>query len=221
MSRHYIPPPVSQIEPNLFIADVLDTYKEHNLSDNRISVVVSLSDGRLALWRQQKFLRHVTPERHMYIECLDNSTQDLIKYAEDFCNFLDKFLSPSSSPTHEGSTETSPIQHIALVHCQRGRSRAPTLVTAYLMRKYQRTHQDILADLKLKRKIVKPNPNFIEQLEVWHQVQYNLWEDDDKTIPKEPYRAYLERRAERLKAKGLTGDEPIVPATLDEPFIRP
>ncbi|KAI1936106.1 hypothetical protein LOZ12_003481 [Ophidiomyces ophidiicola] len=197
MSRHYIPPPVSQIEPNLFIADVLDTYKEHNLSDNRISVVVSLSDGRLALWR------------------------NLIKFADDFCNFLDKFLSPSSSPTHEGSTETSPTQHIALVHCQRGRSRAPTLVTAYLMRKYQRTHQDILADLKLKRKIVKPNPNFIEQLEVWHQVQYNLWEDDDKTIPKESYRAYLERRAERLKAKGLTGDEPIVPATLDEPFIRP
>lgn len=38
-----------------------------------------------------------------------------------------------------------------------------------------------------------------------------IWEDTGKRIPKAPYAAFLQRRAERLKELGLTGDEPVVP----------
>ena len=91
-----------------------------------------------------------------------------------------------------------------------GVSRSATAVIAYLMRKHQKPMEDVLPAVKEKRKI-RPNPNFVEQLRVWGAVGYQIWADDERTVPKEPYRVYLEGRSERLKAKGLTGDEPTWP----------
>jgi dual specificity phosphatase 12 len=51
----------------------------------------------------------------------------------------------------------------------------------------------------------------MEQLAVWADVEYEIWTDPAKTIPKPPYAAYLARRAERLRAKGLTSNEPTCP----------
>ncbi|DAA77096.1 TPA_exp: Uncharacterized protein A8136_6862 [Trichophyton benhamiae CBS 112371] len=114
---------------------------------------------------------------------------------------------------HE-DTQAAPETNVILVHCERGISRSPTMVTAYLMRKYGKSRDAVLADVKEKRKI-RPNPGFMDQLEVWEQVQYQPWEDKEKTIPKAPYKAYLERRAVLLKEKGLTGDELPGMQTLD------
>jgi dual specificity phosphatase 12 len=56
----------------------------------------------------------------------------------------------------------------------------------------------------------------MNQLEVWEQVEYEPWEDEDKMIPKAPYKAFLEARAAQLKLEGLTGNEPIRPLNLGE-----
>ncbi|CAG8236854.1 unnamed protein product [Penicillium nalgiovense] len=48
----------------------------------------------------------------------------------------------------------------------------------------------------------------------WEEVEYEVWEDEDNTVPKAPYKAFLEIRAALLKEKGLTGDEPLAPLTL-------
>jgi dual specificity phosphatase 12 len=67
---------------------------------------------------------------------------------------------------------------------------------------------DALAISKSKRK-VNPSLNFMTQLSIWEQVEYQVWEDAEKEKAKPLYHAYLDDRAILLKSKGLTGDEPI------------
>lgn len=82
------------------------------------------------------------------------------------------------------------------------------MVIAYLMWKQGLSRDAGLALVKEKRK-VRPNTNFMDQLEVWGYARYCLWEDSAKTVPKEVYKAYLERMAVKLKEKDLTGNEPV------------
>ncbi|EFR00776.1 hypothetical protein MGYG_03779 [Nannizzia gypsea CBS 118893] len=247
--------PPSEVEPGLFVADVLNTYQEFVLHDNHISGVVSLVGNGCSLWQQQKFKRHV--KHHLWIRCDDTTTQDLIKHMNVFCDFLDEvYATPRDSTASPVDSEykgkfgsdwlpffttggfhstdvnlqlvhrkfertgghdddgEAPDTNVILVHCERGISRSPTMVIAYLMRKYGKSRDAVLADVKEKRKI-RPNQGFLDQLEVWEQVEYQPWEDREKTIPKAPYKAYLERRAVLLKEKGLTGDELPGMQTLD------
>ncbi|EGD87880.2 hypothetical protein H113_04388 [Trichophyton rubrum MR1459] len=212
------PPP--EIEPGLYVADVLNTYQEFILRDNHISGVVSLVGNGCSLWQQQKFKRHV--KHHLWIRCDDTETQDLIKHMNIFCDFLDEVYatprnstaSPFGRPGGHGGHQAVLGGSVVLVHCEGGVSRSPTMVIAYLMRKYGKSRDAVLAEVKGKRKI-RPNPGFMDQLEVWEQVQYQPWEDKEKTIPKAPYKAYLERRAVLLREKGLTGDELPGMQTLD------
>ncbi|KAM3553572.1 hypothetical protein ARSEF4850_006855, partial [Beauveria asiatica] len=66
------------------------------------------------------------------------------------------------------STDDNPN---VLVHCRAGISRSATIVIAYLMRKYGLSADEALAEVKAKRR------------------------DGDKTVPKDEYQAYLDRRA--------------------------
>jgi dual specificity phosphatase 12 len=73
------------------------------------------------------------------------------------------------------------------------------------MRKQHKDFPSVLAEVRTKRPQVKPSANFIAQLEIWDEVQYRIWEDEAKTIPKKEHAEFLEKRAALLKAKGLTG----------------
>lgn len=82
---------------------------------------------------------------------------------------------------------------------------------AYLMKTYQYDLATALASVKERRRI-KPNENFIEQLEVWRAVEGNVWAAPG--VPKPEYVVYLVKRAKRLQEAGLTGNEPIGIASL-------
>lgn len=96
-----------------------------------------------------------------------------------------------------------------LVHCVHGRSRSATFVIAYLMRQQRRSLSAVLADVQQKRSVIRPSENFLAQLEVWDQVKYNIWEDEDRKVPKAPYAALV-------KEKGLIGEMPAKPADLGD-----
>ncbi|KAB8259792.1 hypothetical protein BDV32DRAFT_123783 [Aspergillus pseudonomiae] len=87
------------------------------------------------------------------------------------------------------------------------------MIIAYLMRKYGIKREDALAFVMTKQR-VKPSANFTRQLEIWEEVGYQVWEDEERTIPKAPYQAFLDGRAALLKKLGLTGDEPLTLLTL-------
>ena len=70
------------------------------------------------------------------------------------------------------------------------------------MRKYGAKREDVLAFVQSKQE-VKPSANFTRQLQVWEEVGYQVWEDEERTFPKAPYRAFLDDRAALLyKRKG-------------------
>ena len=39
------------------------------------------------------------------------------------------------------------------------------------------------------------------QLEIWEEVGYQVWEDEDKTVPKAPYKAKMDDRVSRSLMK--------------------
>ena len=191
-------PPISEIEPGLYLGDLGSSYRRDILAENKITAMVSLSDGRSAMWSSPANRALVPKDRHFFLPCLDTSTQDLVKDFAEIYDFMDDKL---QDPGETGNV---------LVHCTMGVSRSTTIVVAYLMRKQGLSRDDALAVVKKSRK-VKPNPNFMEQLEVWAETNYEIWADPDMKTPKKPYADFLDRRAERLKEKGLTGNEPITP----------
>lgn len=100
-----------------------------------------------------------------------------------------------------------------LIHCDLGISRSPTIIVAYLMRKLYIPKEDVLSFVQTKQK-VKPSSNLTRQLQNWEEVGYQIWEDEARTVPKAPYKAFLEDRAVLLREKGLTGNEPLAPLSL-------
>ncbi len=59
-----------------------------------------------------------------------------------------------------------------LIHCFAGVSRSPTIVCAYLMKKYKLSYNDAINIIKNKRNVVKPNKGFERQLIDYENVIY-------------------------------------------------
>ncbi|KAM3477487.1 hypothetical protein MY5147_002668 [Beauveria neobassiana] len=188
------PASITEIRRQLFIGNQYSSHRHPTLTEHKITAIVSIMDARLLLWtcNTRPF---VTEENHLFIRCADNSTMNVLPFMSQVCDFIEERIS-----TDEDAN--------MLVHCREGISRSATVVIAYLMRKYGLSADEALAEVKAKRK-VKPNSNFMDQLRVWGAVGFQIWQDDDETVPKGEYQAYLDERAVRLKAKGLTGEEPI------------
>lgn len=60
------------------------------------------------------------------------------------------------------------------MHCHAGVSRSATVMIAYLMTKNQWSYEESLTFLKSKRKWVKPNPGFVEQLKAYERRLENM-----------------------------------------------
>jgi hypothetical protein len=134
----------------------------------------------------------IPAHRHKWVQCADSSTQDLLTHMSDICDSIDQMASPvlsslSSLPIeHKHDTNDKPCRappEAILTHCDLGISRSPTIIVAHIMRKLCVQQADVLKYVQSKQRI-KPSPNFTRQLQVW--------EDEDKTVPKAPYKAYLE-----------------------------
>ncbi|KPM45496.1 hypothetical protein AK830_g1091 [Neonectria ditissima] len=213
---------ISQIAPHLFVGNVKSSLKRQVLRENNITAVVSLLDGGYDKWSHPEYRAIIPAACHLYVPCLDSSTMDILALLEEICDFIDVQLdsnalpgSVASTPSEEWDRESclsdsleTPRSANVLIHCQLGMSRSAAVAIAYLMRKRHEGLDAVYPDVK-RRRNVKPRDNFIDQLRVWEAVQYDVWEDAAKTTPKEQYRGYLNRRAARLRAKCLTGNEAI------------
>ncbi|KAJ5415828.1 dual specificity phosphatase Yvh1 [Penicillium sp. CMV-2018d] len=211
-----------QIVPGLFLGNVEASYKRDLLQKNHINAIVSFTDARWVWWSAATREVGIPEHRHRWVQCADSSTQDLLAYMSDICDFIEQMASPalsslsSLSVDHENTTNDEPsgvLPEAILIHCDLGISRSPTIIVAYLMRKLRVQRLDVLNFVQSKQK-VKPSPNLTRQLQVWEEVGYQVWENEDRTVPKAPYKAFLEDRAALLDKRGLAGNEPLAPQNL-------
>ena len=183
-------PSMSEIVPGLFIGNGRSIFDPKLLEANAINTVISCVNASHVLWRGTVFTKFVGPNRHMWIECVDSSTQDLLLHVSRACDYIDKVLQPVLQPSFpqqsleilDKANRPTHSSNGVLVQCDQGISRSSTIVIAYLMRKHRRGRDEVLADVREKRR-VKPSANFMGQLEVWEQAEYQIWEDEAKKIP--------------------------------------
>lgn len=202
-----------EVVPGLFLGNVDASHRAVMLRENRINAIVSLTDARWAWWNDLTRNAGVLESRHKWVRCLDSSTQDILVHMNDICDFIEQMAPPvlQSSSTllvdykPELCDQDTVNSGAVLVHCDLGISRSPSIIIAYLMRKYGAGLEDVPAFLQTKQR-VKPSANFIRQHKIWEQVRYQIWENEEKTVPKAPYQVFLDDRAVLLEKKGLPAD---------------
>ncbi|KAK0640624.1 dual specificity phosphatase [Cercophora newfieldiana] len=176
----------SRIVPNLYLGNVVASYHIPTLQKHGISAVVSVIEDHNPRWELQEYRELIPTENQLIIPAGDTETQDLLVHLQQICDFIDA--------QHDAGRQV-------LVHCIAGVSRSPTVVVAYLMRKWGKGLDKTLKYVKGKRSEVRPSQSFMEQLRVWEEVQYEIWEDADAEEAKRPYQGYLKQREERLKKR--------------------
>jgi len=203
-------PAISQILPGIFIGDGLCTRDSsiYTNPDTAITAVISITVHEDALWENaRKFTNYIPNSNHMHIKAADSETQDLLLYFDQICDFMDKMLDYNlQDPTKEPLSMLK--KPAVLVHCEKGVSRSASAVIAYVMRNTKKGVDEVLAEVQRHRR-VRPSPNFMEQLKVWEETGYDIWLDSRNKLPKKEYQVFLNRRLERLRAKGKTSDEPV------------
>jgi dual specificity phosphatase 12 len=81
------------------------------------------------------------------------------------------------------------------------------------MRKLNMQQADILHFVQSKQKL-ELSTYLTRQTQVQKEVGFQVWENEDRTVPKPAYKAFLEHRDVLLRKRGLTGIEPLASQSL-------
>lgn len=132
----------SEIIPNLYIGDYIAGDNVYYLTINQFNVVVRCLPSPSC-----HLLYNGIDYYHIPIE--DNKSENILKHLPHIIRYIDQKLNQGKK---------------ILVHCWAGKSRSPAIVIAYLMYRFNLSYEDAFMMVKKKRRIVKPNSGFIEQL---------------------------------------------------------
>jgi len=214
---------ISPITSSLLIGDLSSSFSISSLIRYSVTSIVSLGLSPTLEWSRPGNRKLVPEENHLFVLCDDSPTEDILCHLADICEFIDRQTAePDLEKILEQAEEDSMLMGCTsgrlsksasgvlalaqegkvLVHCSQGVSRSPTVVVAYLMRTQKRGLKEVLGEVRMKRREVDPSDNFMEQLRIWDEVGYQIWEDEARTVPKKQYKEFLESRAEMLRREG-------------------
>jgi len=114
---------------------------------------------------------------HLVIEADDVEEENLIEHFAKTNEFISGALRDSGS---------------VLIHCAMGKSRSATILAAYLMWSRQINHDSALGLIRQSRPFAEPNPGFMKQLEIYHQMGHTAELDDHPIYQRWLYQMDLE-----------------------------
>ncbi|CDH60414.1 dual specificity protein phosphatase 12 [Lichtheimia corymbifera JMRC:FSU:9682] len=138
-----------EIIPRLFLGSSSAGASLENLQQSQITHVVSLGNF-------EAIHDSIT---YKIINVLDVEEENLIQYFNETFEFID---------------EARAAKQRVLVHCEAGVSRSTTIVAAYMMRKGKLDVQKTLDMIRDRRAFVAPNDGFLDQLELYHTLEYDV-----------------------------------------------
>ncbi|KAK3687702.1 protein-tyrosine phosphatase-like protein, partial [Podospora appendiculata] len=167
--------------------------------------------------------RELVPgDRHLFVHVSRYRYINVLPILSGVCDFIDKQLgcdSPSlsagaSAPDEEGQLDDDQVSVASadsdastepgkvVVSCRFGFYQSPTIVRAYLMRIYRKPFDQVLYLVRHRRLEtyieLSSAVEFINQLQVWDECEYQVWEEAKNKIPKKAYQKYLDGRAWRI-----------------------
>lgn len=157
----------------LFTFNKISEHYENIHTFSRIHSYIYLSSYKLA--NSEKILRKYNIKYVLTImpkceKCSKMTEYDGIKYLQiDKQDIQSENLKNEFNNTYKFIDDAVNKKENILIHCRAGKSRSPTILAAYLMKKYNVTSDEALKYLKQQRKIIKPNPGFKKQLEEYEK----------------------------------------------------
>ncbi|KAF1383282.1 hypothetical protein PFLUV_G00130240 [Perca fluviatilis] len=139
------------VDPGLYIGTAADLNDSQALTDAVVTHILSVDsvDPAPLVPAGGNF-------RRKWINVLDAVTSDLLSHMDDCFLFIREAVDGGRA---------------ALVHCQAGRYRSATIITAYLMKRYQLGFTEAYHRLKTLKQDVQVNSGFEEQLSLYEALQ--------------------------------------------------
>lgn len=140
----------NEIIDGLYLGDINSVYDIKTLKKIGITHIISVISGFEPPYPNDF--------NYIVINALDNENTNLMEHFDKTNNFIDNAI-------HDRGK--------VLVHCQYGRSRSATIITAYIIKCFGMDINNCLNIIKNKRNIIKPNNNFLKQLKNYYQLLYH------------------------------------------------
>ncbi|KAM7198446.1 Protein-tyrosine phosphatase-like protein, partial [Naviculisporaceae sp. PSN 640] len=195
-------PDIARILPNLYISKGQISIDPAALQEHQVTSILSITTDFQPEWESPAIKKLVPIQRHLLLPADDNKVMNLLPFFASICDWIDEQIETPTTAVSNGMGDGG--KNNVLVHCKAGFSRSPTICIAYLLRKMYPTHdperdpsfEEILTDFsktKWSRTWPKETSTFLDQLKVWFATGYQIWEDDEKRIPKKEYQRFLEK----------------------------
>ncbi|XP_042283439.1 dual specificity protein phosphatase 12 [Thunnus albacares] len=139
------------VDPGLYIGTAADLNDSQALVNAAVTHILSVDSVDPA-----PLLPADCGFRRKWVNVLDEVTSDLLSHMDDCFLFIQEAVDAGRA---------------ALVHCQAGRSRSATIVTAYLMKRYKLNFTEAYNRLKSVKQDVQVNSGFEEQLCLYEAMQ--------------------------------------------------
>jgi len=145
---------LTNIEPGLFLSGI-HSVQELNLIENQIKFVLSVT---ASVSKEEWNLQLPSTVIHKVLPVLDEENELIMCYFDECYEIINNMVENHGN----GSI---------LVHCNSGISRSPTIVIAFLMKKYKISYLEALSKID---RYVAPNKSFVNQLKLYQKMGYSL-----------------------------------------------
>lgn len=139
----------NEIIDGLYLGDINSVYDIKTLKKLGITDIISVISGFDPPYPNEY--------NYLVINALDNNNTNLLEHFDKINNFIYNAFYNNGK---------------VLVHCQYGRSRSVTIIIAYIIKTFGIDVDTCLKIVKNKRNIIKPNDNFLNQLNLYYNILY-------------------------------------------------